>query len=208
MKGCEISEHESLGMFIVTDNRSSLYKQLPAPRPVQNQVDGDLERYIADREVSNLRQLQNAMRGTVRKSWIVIFTSVLIILLIRERDIWRLLYWIYHPVQVSIYTFLKLAPTNSPQEYQWRHPEPAATLVRRSLHVTNILLAHVYFSGEVPKQFCEMEKGLRLYQQLQSVNARYQYMDEESVDFSLCSLAFNQHDGEPIRQALAEDFGC
>lgn len=113
MKGWQISERESLGMPTVTDNRSSLYKQLPAPRPVQNQADQDLERYIADREVSNLRDLQNAMRGTVRKSWIVMFTTVLIILSIRERDIWRLLYWIYHPEQVSTSTSLKLASTDS-----------------------------------------------------------------------------------------------
>lgn len=105
MKGWEISEDEPLGMAIVTDTRSSLYNQRPAPRVVENQGDQKLEQYVANLEVSTLKELQNAMRGIVRKDWIVIFTTVLILLLIRERDIWRLLYWICYPEEVSAPTF-------------------------------------------------------------------------------------------------------
>lgn len=105
MRGWEVSEHESLGMSTVTDNRTSLYKRCPAPLVVENQGDQKLEQYIANLEVPVLKELQNAMRGTVRKSWVVVFTAVLILLLIRERDIWRLLYWIRNPQEVSTFIF-------------------------------------------------------------------------------------------------------
>jgi hypothetical protein len=74
--------------------------------------------------------------------------------------------------------------------------------------VTNILLAHVYFFGKVPQQFRGMENGLKQYQQLQSATARYQWMNEESVDLSLCSLAFNQHDRTQVKLVSTLDFGC
>jgi hypothetical protein len=96
-----MGEGERLGMPTVTDNHSSLYGQCPAPRPVQNGFDRECEQYAAHYEVLVLKELQNAMRRTTQKSWTVIFTSILIVLLIRERDIWRLLYWVYYPEQVS-----------------------------------------------------------------------------------------------------------
>ena len=91
---------------MVEDSGSSLYGQRPAPRVIQNQGDLLLERYVADQEVLILKTLQSAMRGTKRKSWVVIFTTVLILLLIRERDIWRLLYWIHNPTEVGDYSHL------------------------------------------------------------------------------------------------------
>jgi hypothetical protein len=103
MKGWEMNESYMLGMPLVTDNQSSLYGTIPAPRPIQNKGDHQLESYIADLELLCLKELQETMLHKHRqpRDWVVIFIAVLIILQIRERDIWRLEYWILRSNEVS-----------------------------------------------------------------------------------------------------------
>lgn len=63
-----------------------------------------LEKYVADLELICLKELQMTMlhKHKFRRDRIVIFLVVLLILHIRERDIWRLEYWIFCASEVSI----------------------------------------------------------------------------------------------------------
>jgi hypothetical protein len=87
MKGWELTEFETLGMPQVTDDRSSLFSTIPAPRVLQNQLDQMLEQYVANLEVSCLKGLQKAMLRNNKKeqNWVVLFIVVLLMLHIRER---------------------------------------------------------------------------------------------------------------------------
>ena len=102
MKGWEIVGRETLGMSKVTDKSSCLFGTIPAPRVLQNQLDRNLELYIARTELEFLRVLQNAMLKTRPRMWIVVFTAVVITLHMRERDIWRLEHWVLNPDVVSL----------------------------------------------------------------------------------------------------------
>jgi hypothetical protein len=93
MKGWGLSADGSLGMSIITDQTSTLYKTTPAPRVLQNQLDRALEDYCAFLEYKCLQELQRIIR-TPRESRTVIYTAVALLLHIRERDIWRLSSWI------------------------------------------------------------------------------------------------------------------
>jgi hypothetical protein len=93
MQGWKLTLPGSLDMSPVVDPESFLYGITPAPRVVQNQLDRRLERYCAEKEAEYLKALQNSMLRKRRLEWTTIFTSSVIVLHIRERDIWRLLYW-------------------------------------------------------------------------------------------------------------------
>ena len=99
------------------------------------------------------------------------------------------------------------AITYRSQAYKWRHPEMPTTLIRSSVHVSNILLSHLYFAGEVPREFYNIEARLKSLQ-LDSASARYDWMNESSLDFSLCSFAFDSNDQKLPRQAKPQAFGC
>jgi hypothetical protein len=103
MKGWEMTEAETLGMHRILDEQSSLYGTYPAPRVVQNRGDQKLEQYIAEFEPLCLKELQKSMlhKNKEQRKWIVVFLVTLLILNIRERDIWRLKYWIGNPHEVS-----------------------------------------------------------------------------------------------------------
>lgn len=64
MKEWEIGGPETLGMCKVTDSSSCLFDTIPAPRVILNQLDRNLELYIATTGPEFLRALQNA---TLRK---------------------------------------------------------------------------------------------------------------------------------------------
>jgi hypothetical protein len=102
MKGWEMTEDGSLGMNIVENGDSSLFGTVPAPRVLQNQLDRMLEEYCATKEVDCLRGLQSSMYRSTSRDWTVIFVVTVIILHIRERDIWRLMYWTSLSDQVCI----------------------------------------------------------------------------------------------------------
>ena len=93
------------------------------------------------------------------------------------------------------------------QSYEWRHPDTPATLVRSSVHASNLLLSHLYLCGEVPAEL-KYIKEMVIRQPVEKPNSRYQWMDEGSMDHALCALAFKPSEGSDLRLAKAEDFGC
>ncbi|KAF1363473.1 hypothetical protein EJ07DRAFT_152281 [Lizonia empirigonia] len=123
MQGWQLTFPGSLGMLPVVDQDSFLFNTTPAPRVLQNQLDQILEQYCAKKEMEYLKALQGAMRKTVRRDWITIFASSIILLHTRERDIWRLLYW--------------TLDTNN--TYTWRHPESAPLKEDSYLYVCGIM---------------------------------------------------------------------
>jgi hypothetical protein len=90
------------------------------------------------------------------------------------------------------------------KSYKWRHPETAITLIQKNVHLSNLLLNHLYFSGEVPRKFYNIEEKAKGQTKASSC---YSWMNESSLDFSLCSLAFEISEKHP-RLAKPGDFGC
>lgn len=74
------------------------------------------------------------------------------------------------------------------------------------MHVSNVLLAHLHFSRTVPRELYSIEKELKSPQI--SAKQRYNWMNEESVDVSLCHLAFGQDDSPSFAQANSQGYGC
>ncbi|OCL07916.1 hypothetical protein AOQ84DRAFT_377256 [Glonium stellatum] len=109
------------------------YENYHVARVLRNQLDRKLEKYCGIMEVHCLH------------SWHLLFTATLVIVHIRERDIWRLLYW----TQVR------------DTSYKWRDPESAKKLVQRSVHTSNVLIAHIYFLGDVPPSWIPIQEPLR-----------------------------------------------
>jgi len=106
MKGWELVVNNISGLDMVTDTESPLYGTVPAPRVLQNQLDRNLESYIARFETVLLKELQKAMRRMRDRTgveWTIIFTATVILLHVRERDIWRLEHWVVHRDEVSFY---------------------------------------------------------------------------------------------------------
>jgi hypothetical protein len=101
MKGWQICGEETLEMREVTQARSPLYGTVPVPRVLQNQLDHELEQYIVLCERLFLRDLQGLIKRRDRHNWLVIVLALTLMLNVLERDIWRLLYWIRHPAEVS-----------------------------------------------------------------------------------------------------------
>ena len=206
MKGWEISGHKTLGMCRVTDVGSYLFDTIPAPRVLQNQLDRNLELYIARIELAFLKALQNAMLRAREHTWTVVFTATVIALHMRERDIWRLEHWVLHPDAVgslplcdSGFAFTSL------KSYKWRHPDSAATLIRKSVHLSNLLLNHLHLSGDVPQIFINIAQETK---KQPTASSRYRWTDKRSINFSLCSLAFETSDSKLLKLAKSGDFGC
>jgi hypothetical protein len=101
MTGWQLTIPGDLGMRPVQHQGSLLNGTTPAPRVLQNQLDRILEQYCADRELKCLEDLQRSMRQSTQRRWIVIFIVTVIILHVRERDLWRLLYWTLQNNNVS-----------------------------------------------------------------------------------------------------------
>ena len=206
MKGWSMSGHETLGMCRVTDLGSYLFYTIPAPRVLQNQLDRNLELYMARTELTFLKALQNAMLRVRKHAWTVVFTATVIALHMRERDIWRLEHWVLNPDVVSFFPIgdSRLSFTSF-KSYQWRHPDSAATLIRKSVHLSNLLLNHLHFSGDVPQTFINIAEETKTQH---TASSRYRWTDETSIDFSLCSRAFEDSDNKLLKLAMSEDFGC
>ena len=207
MKGWQVCGLETLEMERVTDARSSLYGTIPAPRVVQNQLDRNLEEYVARVEIALVKQLQNAMLRTKSTEWITVFTTVAITLHVVERDIWRLEYWVLNPGVVSKLVCKIRFAAYDVKSYKWRHPEPAATLIGRSVQQSNLILNHLRLCGDVPRQFCGIEENTKL-QQLDEAKLRYNWKEEGSIDFALCCLAFEPPEGRLVKLARTQEFGC
>lgn len=91
------------------------------------------------------------------------------------------------------------------KSYQWRHPDTAATLIQRSVHLSNLLLNHLRLSGEVPQSFNSIAEDIKTRDKARS---RYKWTDEGSIDLSLCALVFETSDSKLLKLAKSEDFGC
>jgi hypothetical protein len=101
MTGWQLAVPGDLGMLPVKHRGSLLNGTTPAPRVLQNQLDRILEQYCAKKELECLKELQRSMRGQSKRPWIVVFIVTVLLLHVRERDIWRLLYWTLRNNNVS-----------------------------------------------------------------------------------------------------------
>lgn len=96
MKGWEVSE-----VPILTDIDSPYFNMRPAPRVLENELDHELEIYVADLELSLLGRLESHILKKRTIDWKQLASTVLVLLAVMERDIWRLVYWVRHKEQVS-----------------------------------------------------------------------------------------------------------
>lgn len=65
----------------------------PAPRIMQNALDQAFESYVADFEKALLQDIFAGVHlKSVATSWDGLFSAVLILLAVIEKDIWRLVY--------------------------------------------------------------------------------------------------------------------
>lgn len=103
MKGWAIAGEETLGMCLVEEVACPLRGTTPAPRVLQNQLDRNLELYIAMNEQRLLKAIQRDLRRLRAENWDTISTAVIIILHVLERDTWRLMYWRKHREEVSLF---------------------------------------------------------------------------------------------------------
>lgn len=85
---------------LVNDPYSPYHGTRPAPRVLQNQLDQWLEQFIAETEKGLLRALQNHMQKRTA-SQLEVFSTILLLLMLAERDIWRLAFWTRHSSNVS-----------------------------------------------------------------------------------------------------------
>jgi maltooligosyltrehalose synthase len=93
MKGWTITGEELLETRKVEDVDCPLLGSIPAPRVLQNQLDRNLELYIAAKEEMLLKAVQRELRQCSPDSRETVFAVVLFILNVLERDTWRLMYW-------------------------------------------------------------------------------------------------------------------
>ena len=103
MKGWELTGEESLGMTPIDKDNSPFYRRIPAPRVMQNQLDSNLEAFIFKTEKTVLKDLQEAILKRSTYSWNIVCLTTIVLLHVLEKDSWRLLYWKYHPQEVSYY---------------------------------------------------------------------------------------------------------
>ena len=104
-----VDSDELLGMSVINEPASLLHKTVPAPKVIQNQLDHLLERQIFEIEESLLNEIQKLIRRRDRGQWIVVFLSLVIVLHVLERDIWRLVYWVHHKEEVSFIITLRFS---------------------------------------------------------------------------------------------------
>src|SRR5690242_8155621 len=102
MEGWQLEGEDLLEMPVVKQSDCPLYNKVPVPRVLENQLDLHLESYIVDVENKSLKMLQDALLQKSRNSPVDMFLSAVLSLHVVERDIWRLLFWVYHNQQVSI----------------------------------------------------------------------------------------------------------
>lgn len=180
---------------------SPLWGKIPVPRVVQNQLDRSIEAFVFATECELLKHLQSAMLKKTRAEWLDVFLAVIVILHVHERDTWRLMFWINHDDEVRFFfprmplRFFFPDKTHAKQLYKWRHPSKPADLIARSIHFSNILLAHTRLAGDVPEEFGAEVERYRQQQRRNKINRNlkliYQERLESSLDASLSSLVLD-----------------
>lgn len=187
MKGWQAPENPLLGIERVDNPDSPYHHMSPAPRVLQNQVDGRIEAHVARVELQLLKELQKAMKQKTC-AWTEIFSTVFLMLRVTEKDIWRLMYWLKHDKEA----------------YKWKHPESPSQLVQRSLFCSNLLLAHLHCAGGIPDDFRSSKPALN---RVENAVSLYQEMNDDSLDDTLSSLAFvDEWRNELLVKPTA--FGC
>lgn len=97
MKGWQAS-----GVETVTKADNPYCGMRPAPRVLQNGLDQALESYVADIEQRLLHNIFSIISSRMKHTpWDSLFSAVLILLAVMEKDIWRLIYWVRHREEVS-----------------------------------------------------------------------------------------------------------
>lgn len=97
MKGWQAS-----GVEKVRDVNSPFYGIRPAPRVMQNGLDQVLESYVAELEKQLLQKILSIAKNRAKEALRdKLFSAVLILLAVMEKDIWRLIYWVRHREEVS-----------------------------------------------------------------------------------------------------------
>lgn len=99
MKGWQAS-----GMKTVEEANNPYFGMRPAPRVLQNGLDQALESYVADIEQRLLQNIFSVVTGRKASTpWDGLFSAVLILLAVMEKDIWRLIYWVRHKEEVCLF---------------------------------------------------------------------------------------------------------
>ena len=80
--------------------------------------------------------------------------------------------WVLNPDIVSPLPCNPNVPLTILKSYEWRHPDTAATLIQRSVHLSNFLLNHLLLCGKVPWEFFNIEEVLKT-QQIEKASSRY-----------------------------------
>ncbi|KAI0976386.1 hypothetical protein F4678DRAFT_223134 [Xylaria arbuscula] len=163
----------------ITDPDSPYFNMKPAARVLQNELDLKLESYASELELKLLNTLQTAM-GKRNSEWTEIFSAILVLLAVMERDIWRLMYWIRHREQA----------------YKWRHPDSAQRLIERSIFYVNLLMTHLRLAGDVPEHFRTIGS--------QTIKATSSYceVDDSSLDGAFTRLAMiSSYDAQLVKEA-------
>lgn len=89
---------ETLDGCTVSDTCSPYYGKRPAPRVMQNQLDAIIEGYMATCETALLAKLEDSFKRA--EQWPEVYATLMILMLILEKDIWRLMFWTRHPEEV------------------------------------------------------------------------------------------------------------
>ncbi|EXA30530.1 hypothetical protein FOVG_18098 [Fusarium oxysporum f. sp. pisi HDV247] len=155
-----------------------------APEVLSNQMDSILEHEIAAMERNLLSMVQDSWNS--KKDPTTISLVILAVLLLIERDLWRLMHWaLYDSSRVD-----------------WKHPTPAPDLMRASLQLAQVMLGRFHHVGPWPLDIVEtnatlgrlQEVGLKPLGQVYIPSferpIRYHAGDPTSLDGSLLRRAF------------------
>ncbi|KAI9896001.1 hypothetical protein N3K66_009070 [Trichothecium roseum] len=118
--------------IFVSDTDNPYYGLRPAPRILQNQMDRHLERFIASRENMLATRIQDHISGA--SDGADASAAIVVILMVLEKDVWRLMYWTKHTTQ----------------QYRWRHPTQPFKLIERNIHSARLLLLHLQRLSHIP----------------------------------------------------------
>lgn len=92
--------------LVIEVDHSPYRGQKPAPRVLQNQMDQHLEAIIVSKEKCLLSSIQEPISHHLNR--VDIFAAIVVLLMVVEKDIWRLIYWTKHASNVSEALHLKI----------------------------------------------------------------------------------------------------
>ncbi|RBR08024.1 uncharacterized protein FIESC28_10406 [Fusarium coffeatum] len=154
---------------------------VPAPEVLASQMDSLLEFKIATLETALLNKLQDnlSLNNTMSNSLVM-----LAILVLLERDLWRLMHW-------------ALYGNNAPD---WKHPTRAPDLMRATLQQAQAILGLFHSVGQWPFDTSSFHRPVR-----------YDPLDSTSLDNSLLCEAFDvkktpEKAGEVIASLTYDNF--